>query len=391
MVMNNFIFENSAKTYFGKECVKEYLTCLTRHYGQNVMLVYGGDFIRNNGIYGEIMECLTKAEKNIVEFSDIDENPTYEEVLEGARVARENQVGLILAVGGRCMIDCCKAVSMAAVYEGDLWNDFFARPGIMEFDPIPLGVVIMETETGSEMNGGTVITNQTFRARMGRDYPKCDPRFELIDPVYSCNVSTKQMVSDGFDTLSYIMEIYFSKPDEDNVSDDIAEALMRSVIRNLRTAVINPRDYTARSNLLWDAAMAENRILKLGKQADYQCRQMEQQLAEYTGCNHGERLAVLHPIYYRHIYPNGCDKFKRFAENVWGISGEGKTAEEIACEGVEALADFIKEIGLPTNLRDLGADENTDLRRIADSCILSAGSYKQMTHKEILEIFRECY
>lgn len=199
-----------------------------------------------------------------------------------------------------------------------------------------------------------------------REKIKCDPRFELIDPAYSCHVSTKQMVSDGFDTLSHIMEIYFSKPDEDNVSDDIAEALMRSVIRNLRAAIINPQDYMARSNLLWDAAMAENRILKLGKQTDWQCHQMEQQLAAYTGCNHGEGLAVLHPIYYRHIYSNGCDKFKRFATNVW-------------------------EIGLSTDFRDLGANENTDLRRIADSCILSAGSYKQMTHKEILEIFRECY
>ncbi len=235
------------------------------------------------------------------------------------------------------------------------------------------------------------LMKKSWKGQGWREKTKCDPRFELIDPAYSCHVSTKQMVSDGFDTLSHIMEIYFSKPDEDNVSDDIAEALMRSVIRNLRAAIINPQDYMARSNLLWDAAMAENRILKLGKQTDWQCHQMEQQLAAYTGCNHGEGLAVLHPIYYRHIYSNGCDKFKRFATNVWGISGEGKTAEEIACEGVEALADFIKEIGLSTNLRDLGANENTDLRRIADSCILSAGSYKQMTHKEILEIFRECY
>ena len=389
--MNNFIFENSTKIYFGKGCVKEYLTCLTRHYGKNVMFAYGGDSIRENGIYDQIITSLAKAEKNVIEFNDIMENPTYEKVLEGAKAARDNKIDFILAVGGKSVMDCCKAVSMAAVYEGNLWNDFFARPGIMEFDPVPLGVVATGTEAGGEMNGRAVITNKTLKIRTGRDDPKCNPRFALIDPAYSCCASERQMVSDGFDTLSHIMEIYFSKPDEDNVSDDIAEALMKNVIRNLRAAIVNPQDYTARSNLIWDAAMAENRILRLGKQTDFQCHQMEQQLAAYINCNQGEGLAVLHPVYYRHIYRNGCHKFKRFAVNVWGISDSVKTEEETACEGVEALAAFIKEVGLPVTLRDIGADENTDLRLIADSCILSAGSYKQMTHEEIFNIFQECY
>lgn len=389
--MNNFIFENSTKIYFGKGCVKEYLTCLTRHYGKNVMFAYGGDSIRENGIYDQIITSLAKAEKNVIEFNDIMENPTYEKVLEGAKAARDNKIDFILAVGGKSVMDCCKAVSMAAVYEGNLWNDFFARPGIMEFDPVPLGVVATGTEAGGEMNGRAVITNKTLKIRTGRDDPKCNPRFALIDPAYSGCASERQMVSDGFDTLSHIMEIYFSKPDEDNVSDDIAEALMKNVIRNLRAAIVNPQDYTARSNLIWDAAMAENRILRLGKQTDFQCHQMEQQLAAYINCNQGEGLAALHPVYYRHIYRNGCHKFKRFAVNVWGITDSGKTEEETACEGVEALAAFIKEVGLPVTLRDIGADENTDLRLIADSCILSAGSYKQMTHEEIFNIFQECY
>ena len=187
------------------------------------------------------------------------------------------------------------------------------------------------------------------------------------------------------------MEIYFSRPDEDNVSDDIAEALMRNVIRNLRAALKDPQDYTAKSNLMWDAVMAENRILKLGKQVDFQCRQMENQLAAYINCNQGEGLAVLHPTYYRHIYRSGCGRFKRFAVNVCGILDTGKSEEEIACAGVEALKGFVREMGLPTTLRGLGADADTDLKRIADSCPLSAGSYKQMTHREILDIFRECY
>ncbi len=389
--MNNFIFENATKTIFGEGCVKEYLTCLLRHYGENVMLAYGGGSIRDNGIYNQVMESLAKAGKKVTEFSGIMPNPTYKKVLEGARTARENKIDFILGVGGGSVMDCCKAIAMAAVYGGDIWEEFFARPGIMEFDPIPIGVVVTAAGTGSEMNGGAVITNGKLKVKAGRDYPKCNPKFALMDPVYTYSVPKRQMVSGGFDTLSHIMEIYFSKPDEENVSDDIAEALMRGVIRDLRAAVQNPQDYTARSNLMWEATMAENRILKLGKQTDFMCHQMACQLGAYMDCNHGEGLAVLQPVYYRHIRQDGLSKLQRFASNVWNISAEGKTEEEQALAGVEALADFIKEIGLPTTLRALGADRNTDLKQIADSCSISAGSYRQMTHREILEIFEECY
>lgn len=388
--MNNFIFENTTKVYFGKGCVKEYLACVTGKYGNNIMLCYGGGSIKENGIYDEVMESLKSAGNNVFEFSGIMANPTYEKVLEGAKEARENQISLILGVGGGSVIDCCKAISLAARYEGDAWADFWASPGVIDFEPLPLGVIVTVAGTGSECNGGAVITNVEQKVKTGRDYPQCNPKFALLDPTYTYSVPEFQMVSGGFDTLSHIMEIYFSGPDEDNVSDDMAEALMKNVIRNLRAAIQNPEDYTARSNLMWDAVMAENRIIKLGKRTDFECHQMEHQLGAYTNCNHGAGLAVLHPVYYRHIYMNGLAKFKRFAVNVWGIPTVGKSDEEIAGLGVEALADFIKEIGLPTTLRELGVDQGTDLRTIADSCAVVSGGYKKMTKKEILEIFKEC-
>lgn len=287
-------------------------------------------------------------------------------------------------------MDCCKAISLAARYDGDVWADFWARPGIIDFKPLPLGVIVTVAGTGSECNGGAVITNEDLKVKTGRDYPQCNPKFALLDPEYTYSVPEFQMVSDGFDTLSHIMEIYFSEPDEDNVSDDIAEALMKNVIRNLRAAVAGPKDYTARSNLMWDATMAENRIIKLGKKTDFECHQMEHQLGAYTDCNHGAGLAVLHPVYYRHIYRSGIAKFKKFAVNVWGIPADGKSDEEIAGAGVEALADFIKETGMPATLQELGIDETVDLKEIADSCAVVPGSYKKMTHEEIFEIFQEC-
>lgn len=388
--MNNFIFENSTKVYFGKGCVKEYLVCLTEKYGERVMLCYGGGSIKKNGIYEEVTEKLKSAGKKVFEFLGIMANPTYGKVLEGAKFAKENEIDVILGVGGGSVMDCCKAISLAARYEGDVWADFWARPGIIDFKPLPLGVIVTVAGTGSECNGGAVITNEDLKVKTGRDYPQCNPKFALLDPEYTYSVPEFQMISGGFDTLSHIMEIYFSEPDEDNVSDDIAEALMKNVIRNLRAAVANPKDYTARSNLMWDATMAENRIIKLGKKTDFECHQMEHQLGAYTDCNHGAGLAVLHPVYYRHIYRSGIEKFRKFAVNVWGIPADGKSDEEIAGAGVEALADFIKEIGMPTTLKELGIDETVDIKEIADSCAVVPGSYKKMTHEEILEIFQEC-
>lgn len=180
-----------------------------------------------------------------------------------------------------------------------------------------------------------------------------------MDPAYTYSVPVKQMVSGGFDILSHIMETYFSEPNEDNVSDDIMEALMKSVIRNLRAAIQNPGDYTARSNLLWASSMEENRLIKMGKKCDFECHNVEHQLGAYTDCNHGCGLSVLYPVYYRHIYRDGLPKFVRFAENVWGVSREGKTDEELAKAGVEALADFIKEIGLPITLKELGVTDRS--------------------------------
>ncbi|MBQ7417021.1 MAG: iron-containing alcohol dehydrogenase [Acidaminococcaceae bacterium] len=389
--MENFIFENSTKAFFGKKCVTEYLPDLLRQYGDNVLLAYGGGSIKRNGIYEEIAGILKAAGTQVTEFSGVMSNPTYRKVQEGAKLARENKIDLILAVGGGSVMDCCKAVSLAAVYDGDIWEDFWMKAGTVNVKPVPLGIVLTVTGTGSEMNGGAVITHEAMKIKTGRDYPALNAQFALLDPLYTYSVPKKQMVSGSFDSLSHMMEIYFSLPNEDNVSDEINEALMRSVIRNLRKAIENPEDYTARSNLVWASTMAENRILKLGKKTDFECHLMEHQVGAYTDCNHGCGLAVLHPPYYRHIYKDGLPKFVRFATEVWGIDPRGKTDEEVALAGVEALADFIKEIGLPTTLWELGVKDKKQAEEIADTCFLSPGSYRKLTREDIRKIFAAAY
>lgn len=389
--MNNFIFENATKAFFGKGCVKEFLACRLCRYGKKVMLAYGGGSVKRNGIYDEVMDILGGSGKQVVEFSGIPSNPTYQKVLEGAKLARENGVDVILAVGGGSVMDCCKAISLAAVSKEDIWAKYWAKPGVIMQEPLPLGVIVTVSGTGSEMNGGAVITNESLKVKTGRDYPKLNPKFALLDPAYTFSVPKMQMASGAFDTLSHIMEIYFSRPDEENVSDDLAEALMRGVIRDLRAAMKNPLDYAARGNLMWAATMAENRVLKLGKQTDFQAHQIEHQLGAYTDCNHGCGLAVIQPAYYRHICEAGAQKFRRFALRVWGVPDHGEDDAVLAHLGVDALEGFIREIGLPTTLRALGLEDNTHLRAIADSCAIAPGSYKLMTHEEIFNILNECF
>lgn len=384
--MNNFIYENTTKVYFGKGGVKEYLCCLMKKVGHTVMLAYGGGSIKKNGIYDEVTAILQKAGKTIIEFSGIMSNPTYAKVQEGAKLARENHVDFILAVGGGSVIDCCKIVSAQAKLSKDIWDMENGEKNVPS-DFIPMGAIVTATGTGSEMNAGAVITHEEKKIK-GALFG-AQARFVFIDPAYTMSVPFTQVISGAFDTLSHAMETYFGKPNGNNLSDDINEAVMRSVIRNVRILLTDNENYDARSELAWASSMAENGILKIGKITDFQAHQIEHQLGAYTDCNHGQGLAVIHPVLYRHIYKDGLERFARFAQHVWGIE-EKETTEETALAGVEALADFIKEIGLPTTFSQMGIPDDTDFRAIANSTNITAGCCKKLTHDEIYAILTEC-
>ena len=384
--MNNFIYENKTKVYFGKDTVKEYLGSLLGNYGETVMLAYGGGSIKRNGVYDEIVGILNAAGKRVVELSGIMPNPTYAKAQEGAKLARENHVDLILAVGGGSVSDCCKVISAQTMLDEDIWEMEYTKHALpTKF--IPLGTIVTVFGTGSEMNNGAVITHEEKKIKGALWGAQAD--FAFFDPSYTLSVPMKQVISGAFDTLSHAMETYFGKPDENNLSDDINEAVMRSVIRNIRVLLADPENYDARSELVWASAMAENGVLKIGKVTDFQCHQIEHQLGAYTNCNHGAGLAVIHPILYRHIYKSGAERFARWAKNVWGITPKDSD-EETAIAGIDALAAFIKEIGLPTSFTELGIPADTDFRAIADSTNITAGCCKKLTHDEIYEILTQC-
>lgn len=390
--MDNFVYEYQTKVYFGKGSVQEHLLKELSRYGKNILLAYGGGSIKGNGIYDEILEVLRKNGKVITEISEILPNPTYAKVQEGARIVRENHIDFILAVGGGSVIDCCKIIAQQATMDDDIWKMEIENHQLPDTMPIPMGAIVTASGTGAEMNGGAVITHEEKKIKTGLF--SLAPRFAILDPMYTMTVPFTQVISGAFDTLSHAMETYFGYPNINNVSDDINEAIMKNTIKNIRVLLEDKNNYNARSNLMWDSAIAENGLLKLGKKTDFQAHQMEHQLGAYTNCNHGQGLAVIHPVYYRHIYKDGLSKFVSFAKNVWMIKDIGKTDEEVALEGIQALADFIKECGLPTTFSELIKDHfllsDEILKEIAYSCNIASGSYKKMTHEEIFEIFKEC-
>ena len=385
--MNTFTYSYPVKVYFGEKAAANSLPAELAKVGPNVLLAYGGGSIKKAGIYDELMEILKAAGKTVTEFSGIMSNPTYEKVQEGAKLVKENDIDFILAVGGGSVIDCCKIVSAQAKLAEDIWELEYGKGGRpSEF--IPMGAVVTAFGTGAEMNNGAVITNEEKMlksALWGAFYD-----FAILDPAYTMTMPLKQVISGAFDSLSHSMETYMGSPREVNLSDEINEATQRNIIRNIRATLKDPQDIQARSELIWDAAMAENGILKIGKVTDFQCHMLEHQLGAYTDCNHGQGLAVLHPALYRHMMPEANKQFARLAVEVWGISPDGKTESELAEAFVNALAAFIREIGLPTTFAEMNIHADTDYKAIADSTILTGGCAKKFTKEELLEVLLEC-
>ena len=381
--MENFVYEYPTKVYFGKGAAKAHLPGILSACGPSVLLAYGGGSIKKNGVYEEITGILKEAGKSITEFTGIMSNPTWAKVKEGAGLARENKVDLVLAVGGGSVIDCCKIVCAQAVTDEDLWELEMVQHKAPSAAPIPLGAVVTASGTGAEMNGGAVITNEETKIKGGMF--AAAPRFAILDPAYTMSLPRMQVLSGTFDTLSHAMETYFGRSDRDNVSDEVALAVMHSTVVNMRTLLKDINDYTARSNLMWTSAMAENGILKVGRVTDFECHQMEHQLGAYTDCNHGQGLAVLHPAYYRHIVKDAPEKFARLGKAVFGVEG--------AEAAVDALTAFIQECGLPVRLSQLKSRVEITpdlLRQVADSVNLLPNGPRQLTRGEVYSILMEC-
>ena len=387
--------EHTTRTYLAEDAEKvplaagSYYSRLLNNYGENILLVYGKGAIKKIGLYDKIIEILKSARKKVVELAGIKPNPSYAQVLEGARLVREHHIDLILAVGGGSTIDCSKAISVSAYCEGDPWQKYWIDEEPVANKIVPVGSVLTMSGTASEMNGGSVITNEEKMLKQGRVFPSnVYPKFSILNPEYTLSVSEYQMASGIFDAMSHLMEQYFSGTD-DNVTDYLIEGIMKSLVHSAKIAMKNPQDYEARSNITWCATLALNYIAGLSKTQDWEVHMIEHQIGAYTDCTHGAGLAVLSVPYYQYICAYGLDKFVRFAKNVWEVNVNGMRKEDAAARGIEKLAEFIQELKLPTTLRELGATEEM-LPLIANSTVLGGG-YKQMTADDILQVLKNCY
>ncbi|XOQ25594.1 MAG: NADH-dependent butanol dehydrogenase A [Mitsuokella multacida] len=387
-MLGNFSYCNPAKLYFGDQSL-DYLNTELPKYGKNVVLIYGGGSIKKNGIYDDVIKILEAQGKNVAEIAGVMPNPTLAKLYEGIEIARKHQADLLLAVGGGSVCDYAKAVSVSVNCGEDPWEKYFVRFEEPSCETLPVGCVLTMVGTGSEMNAGCVITNQETKQKIGHVFAdeKIIPRFAILNPRYTMTLPHRQMVAGIYDIFNHICEQYFSGED-DNTSDYISEGLMRSVLHASRIANKNPQDYEARSNLMWTATWALNTLIAKGKSTDWMVHMLGQAVGAYTNATHGMTLAAVSLPYYRHILPYGLPKFKRFAIEVWKVNPEGKADEEIAEEGLKAMEDWMKELGLAMKISELGVTKDM-IDGIADATLLLEGGYKVLSRKEVVEILKE--
>lgn len=387
-MLGNFSYCNPAKLYFGDQSL-DYLNTELPKYGKNVVLIYGGGSIKKNGIYDDVIKILEAQGKNVAEIAGVMPNPTLAKLYEGIEIARKHQADLLLAVGGGSVCDYAKAVSVSVNCEEDPWEKYFVRFEEPSCETLPVGCVLTMAGTGSEMNAGCVITNQETKQKIGHVFAdeKIIPRFAILNPRYTMTLPHRQMVAGIYDIFNHICEQYFSGED-DNTSDYISEGLMRSVLHASRIANKNPQDYEARSNLMWTATWALNTLIAKGKSTDWMVHMLGQAVGAYTNATHGMTLAAVSLPYYRHILPYGLPKFKRFTIEVWKVNPEGKTDGEIAEEGLKAMEDWMKELGLAMKISELGATKDM-IDGIADATLLLEGGYKVLKREEVVAILKE--
>ncbi len=387
-MLGNFTYCNPTKLYFGENSM-QFLNTELPKYGKRVVLVYGGGSIKKNGIYDEVVSILKANGKDIAEIAGVMPNPTLDKLYEGLEIARAHGADMILAVGGGSVCDYSKALAVSINCNDDPWEKYYVRFEEPDCDVVPIGCVLTMVGTGSEMNAGSVITNSKTKQKIGHVFAgeSAMPRFSVLNPVYTLTLPHYQMVSGIYDIFNHICEQYFSGED-DNTSDYIAEGLMRSLIHSSRIANKDPQNYEARSNIMWTATWALNTLIAKGKTTDWMVHMLGQAIGGYTNATHGMTLSAVSLAYYRHIMPYGLKKFVRFATDVWGVSTDGKTDTQIAEEGLAAMENWMKELGLVMNISEFGVTENM-LGDIADVTVVMDGGYKTLDRSEIIDIFKE--
>ena len=384
--MNNFTYHNPTKILFGKDTTDR-LAEEMKDRGENILFVYGGGSIKKNGLYDRVMRQLKG--KKVYELAGVDPNPRLTTVRQGIKICREKQIDFILAVGGGSAIDCAKAISIGALYEGDVW-DFYkgkAQPAAA----IPVGAILTLAATGTEMHGNSVITNMETKEKIGfSGILLLHPVFSILDPCNTYTVPNHQLANGCEDMLSHLYECYFSFPDDTPIQDGLAETIMRTVFDQVFVALEKPDDYDARANLMWCGTLALNDIIPLGKDGDWGCHAIEHVLSAHYDIPHGAGLAIITPPYMKYLCRFNPAKYKQYAVNVLGIDPDGRSDYEVGLEGIAKTKALFKKMGAPVSLSEVGiGTEKPGL--MANQVVHDGkiGNYSKIGAEELLQILKD--
>ena len=372
--------------FFGRNQIEVLGKQLKKENAKSVLLVYGKGSIKRSGLYDKILSLLAENSIKVTELPGIAPNPRISSVAKGVELCRENKVDFIIAAGAGSVIDCSKAIAAARYYSGDPWDFFIRRTSVKK--ALPLCAILTLAATGSEMNGGCVLTNEKTLEKLPMGSVRLKPRFSILDPAYTFTLPKNQTVAGIADIMSHVFEQYFSYPDA-SLQDHMSEAVLKTVIENAPVVVAEPENYEARANIMWAGTVALNGLLELGKDGDWATHMIEHELSAKYDITHGTGLAILTPHWMKHVLDEeNCYKFAAYGRNVWGITE--KDDMEAALQAIEKTSDFFKSIGLPQKLSEIGIDDSK-FDEMAESALKNSriGTFKELGKKDIVEIYRK--
>lgn len=386
--MDNFVFQNPTKIFFGKGSLDN-LGAEVQKYGKKILVTSGGGSVKKSGLYDKVLKILRDAGKEVFELSGIASNPKLTSVLEGRAICRENNVDLILAVGGGSCIDGSKGIAAAARIEGDVWEEFLKCEDIV--DAIPVATILTLPATGSEMNGNAVISRWDTFEKLPIYGPGIYPVFSILDPEYTYTIPLNHTMYGCIDIIIHALEQYFTPTKETPVLDYLTEGLVKTVVENSYRILKNPCDYDARANVMFAGTVANNHWIGVGKVHDWASHKIEHELSALYDVSHGAGLAVIYPNWMKYVMQENPSRFVQFAKNVWDVDPTGKTDLEVAMVGAEKMREFFNAVGAPSTLADLGVDPEKIPYMAAQAVRFGKlGGYKLLDNKDVEAILNLC-
>ncbi|MCB2294043.1 iron-containing alcohol dehydrogenase [Clostridium algoriphilum] len=353
--MDNFTFHNTTKIIFGKGSENRVGKEVSK-YSKKILLHYGGGTIKKTGLYDRVVSSLKKSGVDYIELGGVNPNPKLSLVRDGIKICKENDINFILAVGGGSVIDSSKAISIGALYNGDVWDFYLGKARIK--DSLPIGTILTIPAAGSESSTGSVITNEDGAYKRAVNSELIYPKFSILNPELAFTLPKYQVASGSADILAHLMERYFTNSQHVELMDRIIESTMKTVINNVSTVLSQADNYDSWAEIMWSGTVAHNNLLNTGRVGDWGSHDIEHELSGIYDVAHGAGLAVIFPAWMKYVYKHDINRFVQFAVRVWNVENSFNVPEKTAIEGIKKVEDFFKLIGLPTNLKELGITDD---------------------------------